>query len=347
MRYVTLPIIFLMVSLNAISQPDMTNNEVVKIKRVVEADTLPPFAVTNIQDQSEPILFAPGVISTGDDDAHATFTPSGDTVYFVKSTPQFNHWTTVVSYFNGESWSTPEVVPFSGRYRTGGVSFSKDGKTLFFVSNRPVEEEVHKEDTDIWKVEKTSDGWGEPQHMPTLSSPHNEWFPILTDDGTIYFGSERRDGNSGPEGTADLWRSKLVNGKYTEPENLGAVINTPGEDIEGYIAPDESFLIFSSKGYEDTRGAYDLYISYNQEGTWSDPQNLGDPINSTGWEFGPKISPDGNYLFFTSNRSFFDTPLDRRLNYRELQKILRSPGNGLRDIYQVDVSALPLPPEKD
>lgn len=345
MKYLTLLMIFL-ISSSVKSQPYIAQNEIMKTKIIANTDTLPPYAMADGQSRTRPVVFAPGVISTGDDDAHATFSSDGHTVYFVKSTPQFNHWTTVVSYFKDGSWNTPEVVPFSGRYRTGGVSFSKDENTLFFVSNRPVEKGVHKEDTDIWKVERTSDGWGEPQHIEILNSSRNEWFPTLTDDGTIYFGSERRDGNRGPEGTTDLWRSKLVDGKYTEPKNLGDVINTPGEDIEGWIAPDESYLIFSSKGFEDTRGAYDLYISYYQEGTWSKPQNLGDTINSVGWEFGPKISPDGNYLFFTSNRSFFDQPLDRRLNYQELQKKLRSPGNGLRDIYQVDVSVLPLPPKK-
>lgn len=345
MKYITL-FIFILTPLIAKSQPVTEKEDIIRKKSVTETDLLPPYASTTVHDDTKPVLFAPGIISTGDDDAHATFSSSGDTVYFVKSTPQFNHWTTLVSHFKDGSWSTPEVVPFSGRYRSGGVSFSKDENTLFFVSNRPVEEGVSKEDTDIWKVERTSDGWGEPQHIEILNSSGNEWFPTMTDDGTIYFGSERRDGNRGPEGTTDLWRSRLIEGKYTEPKNLGDVINTSGEDIEGYIAPDESFMIFSSDNHEENYGEYDLYISYNREGIWSKPQNLGDIINSKGWEFGPKISPDGKYLFFTSNRSFFDHPLDRRLNYRELQDKIRSPGNGLNDIYKIDAGLLPPSPGK-
>ena len=57
---------------------------------------------------------------------------------------------------------------------------------------------------------------------------------------------------------------------------------------------------------------------------------------------GAQISPDGKYLFFTSNRGTLDKPLLRRLEYDELIKALRSPGNGLRDVYQVDVSAVGL-----
>ncbi|MTI87527.1 MAG: hypothetical protein FH748_06115 [Balneolaceae bacterium] len=195
-----------------------------------------------------------------------------------------------------------------------------------FISTRPTKEgQLPKEGTDIWMMQKRSTGWDDPQRVAILNSDNLEWFPSVTDNGTIYFGSERQGGNLEPKGTSDLWRSRLVNEKYTEPENLGNIINTPGNDIEGYIAPDESFLIFSSNGYKNTRGTYDLYISYNREGAWTKPQNLGDMINSEGWEFGAKLSPDGKYLFFTSNRSPFNHPLEKRLDYEELIRKFAAP----------------------
>lgn len=302
----------------------------------------PPYAVE--YPLPEPVVFVPGIISTGDDEAHPTFTPDGRTVYFIKNTPTFSHWTIVVSHFEDGHWKEPEVAPFSGQYSDADVAFSRNGDTLFFISTRPIKK--HKEpktDTDLWMMQKTTTGWSEPRHITMLSSPGFEWFPSVTNDGTLYFGSERRTGNYGPEGTSDIWRSRLVNDRYTEPENLGDVINTPGNDIEAYISPDESFMIFSSNGRADTRGSYDLYISYHHDGEWSTPQNLGDTINSEGWEFGARISPNGKYLFFTSNRKASDRPLNHRLNYQELLNMIRSPGNGLRDIYQVDVSSLPPP----
>jgi Tol biopolymer transport system component len=290
-----------------------------------------------------PALFAPGVISTGDDDAHATFTASGDSVFFIKSTPTFGHWTVLVSRFVNGSWQTPEVASFSGRYNDADVSFAPDGQSIFFVSNRPLRPgEPAREDTDIWMMRRAASGWSEPVHLAALASDGNEWFPTVTRNGTIYFGSERRAGNRGPAGTSDLWRSRLVDGRYTKPENLGSVINTAGQDIEAYVSPDESSMILSSKGRADSRGAYDLYVSYQRDDRWTEPRNLGDSINSDGWEFGARISPDGKYLFFTSNRGVLDKPLPRRLDYRELSDALRRPGNGLRDIYQVDVSALGL-----
>lgn len=110
------------------------------------------------------------------------------------------------------------------------------------------------------------------------------------------------------------------------------------------MARDERFIIFSSNGRPDTRGSYDLYISYRCAGEWTEPANLGDDINSAAWDFGARLTPDGEYLFFTSNRSDFGEPPEERLDYERLLHELRSPGNGLRDIYRVDAEVLPPSP---
>jgi Tol biopolymer transport system component len=160
----------------------------------------------------------------------------------------------------------------------------------------------------------------------------------VTDKGTLYFGSEREGG----KGRADIWRSELKNGRYRDSENLGETINSPAGEVEPYIAPDERLMIVAAAGRPDSLGAFDLYVSYKRNGAWTRLENLGDGINSRGWDFSPKISPDGKYFFFTSNRGFADEPLEKRLTYKELMAHLHSPRNGLRDIYQVDTSALKL-----
>jgi hypothetical protein len=194
-----------------------------------------------------------------------------------------------------------------------------------------------RKDTDIWVMRRKGAGFAEPEHIDAVSSPKYEWFPTVADNGTLYFGSGRDDGSLG--GT-DLWRSRLVDGKYQAPENLGAAINTAGNDTEAWIAPDESYMIFSTDGRKDTRGADDIYVAHQSGDSWSEPRNLGDAVNSTGSEYGAKPSPDGKYLFFCSNRALVDKPLERRLDYAELTAKLHAPGNGLNDIYQVDMSAL-------
>jgi WD40-like Beta Propeller Repeat len=102
--------------------------------------------------------------------------------------------------------------------------------------------------------------------------------------------------------------------------------------------------VLMAGGRADGLGGFDLYVSFKQGKSWTKPGNLGNKINSSGNEYSPAISPDGHYFFWTSARSFADVPLPRRLEYQELTKKLRSPGNGLGDIYYIDRSALPSGP---
>jgi Tol biopolymer transport system component len=302
-----------------------------------------PMAIASPYASPKPLpvaaVFQPGVISTADDESHPTFSPDGVTLYFLKNSPTFNHWTIVTSRFARGRWGTPVVEPYSGQYNDADVFFAKDG-SMYFISNRPVDGKP-RTDNEIWVRRRTASGWAEPEHIAELSSPRNEWFPTVTDDGTLYFGSGRDEDNVHP-GSTDLYRSRLVDGHYAKPENLGPTINTAGSDTEAWIAPDESYIVFSSNGYKDTRGADDIYIAFRDGDGWSTPRNLGDAVNSTGSEYGAKPSPDGKYLFFCSNRGFSDKPLDHRLDYAELTTKLHAPGNGLNDIYQVDIGVLGL-----
>jgi Tol biopolymer transport system component len=309
--------------------------------------------VTVSEASPEPELFAEKVISTGDDESHPAFTPDGKTLYFLKNDPSFNHWTIVVSHENNGKWSTPEVAPFSGQFSDADPFIALDGQRFFFISTRPVNGKA-KEDTDIWMMQKSGGGaaagveagagnkaagsWSEPQPLAVVNSEANEWFPTVSKNGNLYFGSERPGG----KGKCDLYVSRLVDGKYQTPENLGEPINSSANEVEPYIAPDESYIIFAGTGLPESRGAYDIYVSFRRDGAWTKPVNLGDQINSVAWDFSPKVSPDGKWFFFTSNRGFAEKPLEKRLSYQELLQKLHSPGNGLRDIYKIDISALKL-----
>ncbi|UCE20668.1 MAG: PD40 domain-containing protein, partial [Candidatus Aminicenantes bacterium] len=127
-----------------------------------------------------------------------------------------------------------------------------------------------------------------------------ELSPSISRNGTVYFHSSNiKGGYGGP----DIYRAKLMNGNYEEPENLCDSINTESMEVLPYIAPDESYLLFSSfrpGGYGD----FDIYVSYKKEdGTWTKAKNLGEKINTPAREDGVVVSPDGKFLFFMSRRN--------------------------------------------
>jgi hypothetical protein len=101
-------------------------------------------------------------------------------------------------------------------------------------------------------------------------------------------------------------------------------------------------LIFAGKGRRDGRGEYDLFVSFRCGERWTEPRALGAGVNSTGWEFGPRFSPDGKTFFFTSNRSTWPAARAVPLDARALETAVSSPGNGLRDVYQLPTAALDL-----
>jgi Tol biopolymer transport system component len=132
-----------------------------------------------------------------------------------------------------------------------------------------------------------------------VNSDHHDIFPSVAKDGTIYFFSER----DGGLGMADLYRSKPIEGSYTKVENLGVPINTNQDEIDPFIAPDESYLIFCSKA-RDGYGEQDLFISFKKpDGSWTEPANMGESINSSGNDWIPFVTPDNKYFFFGSNRN--------------------------------------------
>ena len=284
-----------------------------------------------------PTLFAPGIISTGGFESHPAFAPDGRTLYFVKSTPTFSFWTICVSRLANGRWTEPEVAPFSGQYADADPFITRDGAHLYFISTRPVTPGAAAKDLDIWVMDRAAAGWTDPRPLPApINTAGAEWFPTLASNGTIYFGSDRPGG----QGRTDLYRARLAGGRYAEAENLGPVVNSDRNDFEGFIAPDESYLILMT-GRAGGLGATDLWVTYNRAGSWTTPVALGAGVNSAASEYSPGLSPDGRTFFWASARETFDTG-GRRLSYRELNDRLTRPGNGLGDIYQIDVAALHL-----
>jgi Tol biopolymer transport system component len=281
-----------------------------------------------------PVIFGEGVISTNTDDFGGTFTPDGNTVFFTKSVLRSYIYVICYSELKNGKWQEPKVAPFSGQYRDFDPVISPDGTKMVFTSNRPVHGE-EKSDYDIWMVTKTGSGWSEPIHLDTtINSAYDEHFASISASGNIYF-SSNRPGGLGGDGDADFYMSKLVDGHYPTVEHLKES-STPSYELDCFVAADESYLLMGVYGGKDGLGNYDINISEKVNGVWTASRNLGAPVNSSFRDYSPRVSPDGKYLYFSSERNeanVFTT-------YKELKKNLTSIKNGSSNIYFIELAPL-------
>ncbi len=292
---------------------------------------------------STPRLLAPGVVSTGDIEFGPALSPDGKTLYFCKGSPGGKRvmWIVVSRLENG-AWTPPEIAPFSGRYTDIDPTFSPDGRRLFFASTRPTEGPEPKKDFDLWVMDRAGAAWTEPRNLgPAVNGSGSETTTSITADGTLYIGASGRDG--GPRTGRRLYRSRLVDGTYQAPEPLPAPIDAGEEDSNQYVSPDGRFMIFLSKrpGAEAA-----LYVSYFENGAWSTPESVGAGLNAEYSPYTPLVSPDGKTFYFTSLKGVFDRPPIASMSYAQFLEAIRSPGNGLGDIYTVGVEALRLRPTR-
>ncbi len=208
---------------------------------------------------------------------------------------------TYVTELKDGAWTTPTIAPFSD-YLPYNFTVGPAGKIIYFTSMKSPDKTTSQllESSNIWVVYLNEDGWTEPLMLGASINTveYYENYPTVSSNGTVYYMSRREDG----VGRTDIYFSENIDGRYDVAQNIGDVINTEGSDQDPFVAPDESYIIYcqsKSGGY----GEYDLYVSFKQEdGSWSSSINMGENVNSAEFEFRPYVTPDGKYLFFTSNR---------------------------------------------
>ena len=247
-------------------------------------------------------VFAPGLIPENEWAGCSGFLNDG-TVFVYSSMEGGTDWrfkpTYVMKLENGK-WTEPEVAPFS-EYMPYNFTVGPGGKTVYFTTLKSPDRSTSMllEQANIWAVTLTNGEWTEPVMLGTSinTEEHYENYPAVAGDGTIYYMSRREDS----VGKTDIYRSKNRDGKYADAENLGRPVNSAESDQDPFIAPDGSYLIVCLTGRTDSLGKYDLYVSFPEEdGSWSEPANLGGGVNTPESEFRPYVTADGKYLFFTA-----------------------------------------------
>ncbi len=250
-------------------------------------------------------LVGAGVISRDQgDDVFPALTPDGRALYFSRP-KEGRGWpdqTIMFSRRAGEGWSEPEVAPFSGsQYSDRAPRFSADGNTLFFTTNRPLPGGTFSaNDYNIWVVRRANRGWSDPEALSgSINTSSPEIHTSVTGDGTLYFASARPDGH----GRSDIYRAERRGQDYAEATNIGAPINTEQSQPDLYVSADARMMILAITDHPDGLGGDDLYVSHFRNGSWTAPRNLGPAVNTPEYEYGPTLSPDGEYLYFSSHRN--------------------------------------------
>ena len=249
-----------------------------------------------------PQVFLPGVVSTREYfEFSNTISPDGKEFYFSRRIKS-KDVQMVVRWENGVLTQPEEAAVLKA---AGGFEphVSPDGSKLYMTRFAPPpsglgrDENLSPQDMEarmvnIWAVEKSSSGWGEPKYCV------NGMYVTTTRPGSI-FTTDIRSASVG------ICRYLSVNGKYSEREHLRGGVNSPAPGAHPCISPDEGYLVFDSKRSKDPDDS-DLFVSFHDgQGTWSEAFNLGPQINTPASEICAALSPDGKYLFFQSRGDIY------------------------------------------
>ncbi len=213
------------------------------------------------------------------------FFPDGRTIVF--SRKRNNVFETLITGYRDGRWTEPTASPWSP----------------FFVSK---DRAYYAEREKIYAAQKKASGWAEGKLLvevknsgprPSMASNGNLYVPIFVGEGNL-----------------DVFVLKLKDGAYLAPERLPAQVNSDRNEEHLFVAPDESYLLFDSERAGGL-GKSDLYISERlPDGSWSAAKNLGASVNTPGYDFNSRVSPDGKFLFYVSGT-------DGRLHWIDFQAV--------------------------
>jgi Tol biopolymer transport system component len=261
-------------------------------------------------------IFAPGVISTAAHEFSCCFSPDGREFYFTRRDPELGQNVVMVTKQVEGVWTEPAMASFAGPF-TFEPFVTPDNKRIYFQTGKVVGGELLM---FTMYADRTEAGWSEARDPGEPFNPMKTMHVSSTLDGTIYTTDISGGGsfvtNKGPArpGSERLGVIRPVGGKYEKLEPLGPPLDREPKSQHPWIAPDESFIVYTVVRPGETPANVLLFASRNKDGSWIEPRQL-DLGRAAGQPF---VSPDGRFLFFTS----------------------MEPGKGNGDIYWVDASVL-------
>lgn len=206
-------------------------------------------------------------------------------------------WTSTLD--KNQKWSKPaSAVKLNDKGSNAVIGVSQDGKSVYIMKTNP-----SGKPAGIYTSRKTGSMWEKPTliSIPALDPAGYLGF-YMSPDGEVLFISMKGSDSRGEE---DLYVSiKGKDGSWSPPKNLGSSVNTPGFEISPFLSQDKKRLYFSSNGHKGAGDADIFYCDrlYNSWDTWSAPKNIGEKLNSKGFDAYFSLYGD-SIAYFSSNRA--------------------------------------------
>jgi Tol biopolymer transport system component len=253
------------------------------------------FKITNLgQHINTPFDEHSQIISA--DESMLIFTSNRDNINNRKNPDGSNFDEIYVSYWRDKDWTIAqklEELTFNTS-NNASISLSNNGKTLYLYSHDGIS-------GDLYESQLTFEGWSTPVKLnKPINTSYNETHASLSPDGQVlYFASDRPGGFGG----SDIYMvRKLPTGEWGKEVNLGAAINTSGDEDSPYIHPDNQTLFFSSTEHL-SMGGFDIFkTSLSDSMEWQTPVNVGYPINTPEDDLFYLPLADGQRVYMASRR---------------------------------------------
>ena len=221
------------------------------------------------------------------------YNPSMDsgerTLVFARSDADFANARILVAEREGSSWSDPRPIAFSDdRYSDSDPWLTPDGRTLYFVSNRPTASRPGKTDLDIWRSHRTGDGWSAPEHLGDAVNGTGPELGPEVHDGVLTFASVRKGGVGG----LDVYQARERDGAFGPAALLEGPFNSKDSDSDFTISPDGRRAAFWRGG--ETAA---IYLARRTDAGWGEPVRLGAEVNIGPFNFTPSFARGGKLWF--------------------------------------------------
>lgn len=190
--------------------------------------------------------------------------------------------------------------PINSIYNEGSATLSRDGKTLYFAR---CESPDGMGNCDLYVATLQENGlWGDIENLgKNVNSSGWDSQPTLSaKEDTLYFASDRLGGF----GLSDIYYTyKDKKGGWAPAKNMGPVVNTRESEVSPFFHPLYQVLYFSSRGQLYNFGDFDIYKTYNVQGHWQEPRNIGPLVNGMGSEYYFAIDASSKNLYYARSEA--------------------------------------------